>query len=122
MLQNVLAIADLALFALVECIVLVVFLYSIYRFYIHWRLFPNTGWPRTVKRGKSSWNSFLATYAIVSVLVLQIVSSVDALRSVKVLISLTNLLVLLDLFLFNCWFKNALLGAWRRITDREETC
>ncbi|MCK4392927.1 hypothetical protein KAX17_08475 [Candidatus Bipolaricaulota bacterium] len=122
MLQSLLAIADLALFALVECVVLVVFVYSIYRFYIHWRLFPNTGWPGTVKRGKSSWNSFLATYGIVSVLVLQTVGSVDALKSVKVLISFTHLLVLLHLFLFNAWFKNALLGAWRSITDREETC
>jgi len=99
-----------------------VFLYSIYRFYIHWRLFPSTGWPGTVKTGKSTWNDSLAVYGIVSVLALQIVSSVDALRSVKVLISLTNLLVLLHLFLFNGWFKNALLGAWRKVTDREETC
>jgi hypothetical protein len=122
MIHNVLATCNLALFALVECVVLSVFFYSIYRFYIHWRLFPNAGWPGTVKRGKGSWNSFLATYGIVSVLLLQIVNSVQGLESAKVLISVGNLLVLLHLFLFNGWFKNALLGAWRRITEREETC
>jgi hypothetical protein len=122
MLWRVVAACDLALFALVECVVLSVSLYSIYRFYIHGRLFPNAGWPGTVKRAKRSWNSFPATYGIVSVLVLQIVNSVHGLESAKVLISVANLLVLLHLFLFNGWFKNASLGAWKKITEREETC
>lgn len=118
--SDILPLVDLVLFCFIEALIFVLFVFSAYRFYIHRRLFPSKGIPGPIKRGEKSWNNFLLTYGIVSVLVLQVINSLDALQCCKVLVSVINLVILLHLFLFNGWFKNAVIGLWNKVTEREE--
>jgi len=73
-----------------------------------------------VKRGEKSWNYFYLAFGIISIILMQVINSSEALKGYKTFISLTNLLMLLYLAFFNSWFRNKIIGIINKSKTKEE--
>ena len=73
-----------------------------------------------VKRGEKSMGYLYLTYGITSVIMMQIISVSDSLKSYKVIISVVNLSLLLYMFFFNGWFRNKVIRIIIKSTEMEE--
>lgn len=79
-----------------------------------------TGVHATVTRGKESWKNFYLAFGIVSVVLMQIINSSEALKGFKTIISIVNLAMLAYLAFFNGWFRNKTLGLIAKSQQKEE--
>jgi len=114
--MSALRVLNLAFLGLLEISILAVFLQGVWTFYLA-RL---RGIPSGVRHGEKARAKFIASYSVVSVLVLQVVNSANALDNWKILISLANLAMLFHLFFFNGWFHEVVKRAWNRWESRFE--
>lgn len=64
----------------------------------------------SVRRGEKSWNYFPLAYGILSVVVTQIISISEFGKGYKILITVVDLAILLNLAFFNSWFRNKIIG------------
>ncbi len=74
----------------------------------------------TVARGKESWNYFYLVFGIVSVVLMQVINSSEALKGFKTIISIVNLAMLVYLAFYNGWFRNKILGLIAKSQQKEE--
>lgn len=76
----------------------------------------------TVKRGPESWSYFSIAFAILSLIVSQIVAvaNVKYIENHKVLISIIDSLALIYLCYFNGWFRNRIVGGVGKARGKTE--
>ncbi len=79
-----------------------------------------TGGYATRVRGEVSWRMLNLGFGIVTVNVLQIISSADDSVKFKVLMGAFDLVVMIRLFFFNGWFRNEVIGLIGRAQRMEE--
>ncbi len=79
-----------------------------------------TGVTAIVTRGEESWNKFYLAFGIVSVVLMQVINSADALKGYKTIISITNLAMLVYLVFFNSWFRNKTISLISKSQQKKE--
>ncbi len=85
-----------------------------------WLLPPSPFEGSSLTRGPESWNRLNLAFGIVSVNVLQIVGSSDALPSCRAALGFVNLAAMIYLFFFNGWFRNMAIKLILRSQTMEE--
>ncbi len=73
-----------------------------------------------ITRGEESWNKFYLAFGIVSVVLMQVINSVEALKGYKTIISIANLAMLVYLAFFNSWFRNKTIGLITKSQQKKE--
>ena len=74
----------------------------------------------SAKRGETSWGYLNLAFGIISVNVLQIVVSSDALGNCRAVLAFIDLVALIYLFYFNGWSRNKVIGVIMRSLSLEE--
>jgi len=109
--------SDKIMFFLVESIIGIVFLFTIYK-QVMIRIMPK-GMPLSVTRGEKSWSVLLASYGI-SIILVEIIVSSDLIHNHKVIIGLLNVGILVYLNIFSPYFRNKLIGWVAKILAKPE--
>lgn len=111
-------ISDKVIFPLFEVAFLLLFIYA---FFYEKASFKKKGNLKVdVKRSKDTWENFPLAFGIVSIVLMQIINSADALYGYKTFISIVNLLMLIYLSFFNGWFRNKVIGLIIRSQNKIE--
>jgi len=85
-----------------------------------WLMPPSPFEGSSLKRGPESWNHLNLAFGIVSVNVLQIIGSSDALPGCRATLGFIDLAAMIYLFFFNGWFRNKAIGLISRSQTMEE--
>lgn len=109
---------DKIIFPAFEVLFFVLFIRAIIGEY--WWLLIKTEAPKKVTRGEESWKMFYLGFGIVSVVLMQVINSSEALKGFKTIISIVNLAMLVYLAFFNGWFRNKTLGIITKSQQKEE--
>lgn len=101
------AVGDAITFPALQVLLFMILLYAFVteqRWFIY-----DTGASATVVRGEKSWPNFHIMYGVVSVLFVQVISTADALKGFKTIVTIADLLALFYLCFFNSWFRNKIM-------------
>ena len=74
----------------------------------------------SVKRGGESWNHFHLAYALLVVVFVAAISTTEALKGYKTLVTIIDLALLLYLCFFNGWCRNKIIGVISASQQMEE--
>lgn len=72
-----------------------------------------------ITRGKESWQTFLASWAL-SVIIIEIILSSDLISNYKIIIGLINVGMLVYLNLFSVYFQNKIIGWAMKLQNRKQ--
>jgi hypothetical protein len=81
---------------------------------------PNGSVSLSVKRGEKSWNYFHLAYALLVVVFVEAINTMEAWKGYKTLVTIVDLALLLYLCFFNGWCRNKILGVINASQQMEE--
>lgn len=110
----VIMISDKFFFWLFQTVFIFIFLHSAFMEKIN----ENSG--RTVKRGKEGQYALYYIYGILSVILLQIVSSSTAIKDFTTFFIILNSFILTYLCFFNSWSRNKIIGIYNKFKNKIE--
>jgi hypothetical protein len=110
---------DVVWLSLLELVILAVFLLAVFKDRAAKARIGRPGLHASVKRGEKGWSILLSFWAI-SIIIIEIIVSSEAIASHRVVIGLVNVAVLLYLNLFSAYFKNKIVGWWIKLQGLRE--
>lgn len=105
---------DNLIFPIFECIFLLLIIFAVYKEFSRKR----SG--LALKRGSESWQNLAFTYGVLSIILIELINSVDFVNDYKTILILLNLSALLYLCFYNDWFRNKVVGIIQKSKDKIE--
>jgi len=110
---------DVVWFSLLELAILIVFLLAIFKDMVAKARIGRPGLHASVKRGEKGLSILLSFWAL-SIIIIEIIVSSEAIANHKIVIGLVNVIILVYLNLFSAYFKNKIIGWWIKLQGLRE--
>jgi hypothetical protein len=97
--------SDSVWYILIEIFFIGIVVYAFLKHQLH------RGSPQVI-RGDTSWQYIFMTWIILSLIIVNVISSANILIGYKTFITIINLAFLVYLVFMNSWFRNKIVGFW----------